>query len=214
MKEAEPPEQPAVRGERMEFAEEVVVPIEGELSGRFPARQRPGGDILSAMGKNPLPGVLGSGSQPQSGSQSLPQRRKPRAVYQRHRSLRRPLERPQARHAGLLSPPLSSQVGTDYVRKCAYVVHYRSRSFPSQYEYVFMDGCHFEADGRSAGQSPGSGRRRIATVRRNWTPACCNATSIGTTLTSNRCNWCRSLPKARHSIRIIRKPTFIGKSTS
>lgn len=42
--------------------------------------------------------------------------------------------------------PSSPQLGRIACVKCAYIVHYRGKSYPSQYEYIFMDGCHWEAD--------------------------------------------------------------------
>lgn len=44
--------------------------------------------------------------------------------------------------------PSSSKLGPATCVKVAYIVHYRGRSIPSQYEYIFMDGCHLHAEGR------------------------------------------------------------------
>lgn len=42
--------------------------------------------------------------------------------------------------------PSSSQLGQVVCVKCAYIVHHRGRSFPSQYEYIFMDAGHWKVD--------------------------------------------------------------------
>ena len=44
--------------------------------------------------------------------------------------------------------PFSSKLGRVVCVKCAYIVHYRGRSIPSQYEYIFMDGAELDANGR------------------------------------------------------------------
>ncbi len=42
--------------------------------------------------------------------------------------------------------PSSSKQGPVSCVKCVYIVHYRGRSYPSQYEYIFMDRPNWEAD--------------------------------------------------------------------
>ena len=131
----------------MEFAEEVAVPIEGELSGEFPRPNDLKETLPPAMGEDPLSGFWGPEVNLKAVLKVYRSDGTSRAVPQRYRSLREPVEQPQARHARLLCPRRSHpEQGRVTCVKCAYIVHYRGRSYPSQYDYMFMDGCHFDAD--------------------------------------------------------------------
>ncbi len=132
----------------MEHAEEVAVPLEGELSASF-ARSNELGETFSLRWgricfqvfwgqeinlKAILRVYRSDGSREQFISDTDPYE----IQWNTHKRATR----------DFFLLPFPSKLGRITCVKCAYIVHYRGRSFPSQYEYIFIDGCHFEADCR------------------------------------------------------------------
>jgi len=132
----------------MEYAEEVALPIEGELGVSFARPDDLGEIYLLRWGairfqvfwgpevnlKVVLRVYHSDGTREQFLSDTDPYE----IQWNSHKRVTRDFY--------LL--PCPSKLGRINCVKCAYIAHFRGRSVPSQFEYIFMDGCHFEAGGR------------------------------------------------------------------
>ena len=109
--------------------------------------------------------------------------------------------------------PSSSKLGRAVCVKCAYIVHYRGRSIPSQYEYIFMDG----------GQLDAAGRQHRAITRESATPNRYRTKELDAGLLQRDVDYynshfeslqlIRSSPRARLNIPTIRNPISIDRLT-
>jgi hypothetical protein len=130
----------------MEYAEDIAVPLEGELSVSFTRpndMQEPfplrWGAIHFQVSWGPevnLKVVLKVYRSDGTREQFLCDTDPYEVQWNRHKRVTR----------DFFIVPSSFPLGRVTCVKCAYIVHYRGRSYPSQYEYIFMDGCHLELD--------------------------------------------------------------------
>ena len=112
----------------------------------LPAPERFQGDLLPPLGQDSLRRPVGARAQHQGSAQGLSQRRRRRALHRRHGAAQRRLELSPARDARLLRPSLPQGPRPRHRRQVRLHRSSRRASVPSQHEYIWMDGHHFDDD--------------------------------------------------------------------
>ncbi|MCL4205214.1 MAG: phosphatidylserine/phosphatidylglycerophosphate/cardiolipin synthase family protein [Pirellulaceae bacterium] len=130
----------------MEFAEELAVPLEGELSASF-ARENDLKEVFYLRwGRVRFQVLWGT----EVNLKVLLKVYRSEGACEQFLSDTDPCEIQWNRHQRITRDfylrPFSSGLGHITCVKLAYIVHFRERSFASQFEYIFMDGCHWESD--------------------------------------------------------------------
>lgn len=163
----------------MEFAEEVAVPIEGELGSSFERRNELDERYCLRWGRIRFQVAWGT----EVNLKVVLHVYRSDGTRERFLCDTDPYEVEWNRHRRVTRDfyllPAAPNLGRIACVKCAYIVHDRGRSIPSQYEYIFMDGCHFEVD-----------RRHRRAMTREWaTPNRYRTTELDAGLLQRDVDW-------------------------